>query len=227
MFAGHLGAALAIGRAERRLNVAVLVVAALLLDIALWAFVLVGWERVVIPATFSATHQPEFVFPLSHGLAAGLAWAMAAGLAVFARGGSLDAARGRAAILVAAAVFSHWALDALVHRPELPLIGAGSALVGLGLWNRMTLALAVEAGVLLGGLALFLRGAPWPGARKTGLAALSVVVLVFTAAGMTLAPPPPSATAMASSSLVTLAVVCVLAWWLARSPGSVPPRKDL
>jgi hypothetical protein len=78
MFAGHIGAALAIGRAERRVSVGVFVAAALLLDFH-WLFVLLGWESVAIPAAFANTHQPEFVFPYSHGL---LASAYLVGLAL-------------------------------------------------------------------------------------------------------------------------------------------------
>ena len=48
MFAGHIGAALAIGRAERAVNVGVFVAAALLLDFLLWLFVLLGWESVAV-----------------------------------------------------------------------------------------------------------------------------------------------------------------------------------
>ncbi len=66
MFAGHLGTALAFGRAERGVNVGVFVVAALLLDFLLWLFVLLGWESVTIPADFASKHQAEFVFPYSH-----------------------------------------------------------------------------------------------------------------------------------------------------------------
>ncbi|NML46394.1 hypothetical protein HHL11_21780 [Ramlibacter sp. G-1-2-2] len=63
MFAGHVGAALALGRMERRVNVAWFVLAALLLDVLLWLFVLLGWEAVTIPADFAQRHQPEFHFP--------------------------------------------------------------------------------------------------------------------------------------------------------------------
>jgi uncharacterized membrane protein (UPF0182 family) len=223
VFAGHIGAALAIGRAERRVNVGVFVLAALLLDVALWLFVLLGWERVVIPPSFGTTHQAEFTFPLSHGLVAGIAWSALAGFVVFAARSSLGAARLRAALLLAAAVLSHWLLDALVHRPELPIAGAGSATVGLGLWQRMPLALAVEAIALVAGLALFLSGAALSRARKGWLAALCLLVLAFTIAGMTVAPPPPSAQAMASSSLVTILVVCALAYWLGRPRAATPP----
>ena len=46
MFAGHVGAAMAIGRAERRVNVGVLIFAAVFLDVVLWLLVLLGWESV-------------------------------------------------------------------------------------------------------------------------------------------------------------------------------------
>src|SRR4051812_6666623 len=133
MFAGHVGAAMALARAERRINLGVLVFAALFLDFALWLLVLLGWESVTIPINFSATHQPEFVFPYSHGLLASIGWSAVAGLATFLAYPRLNRAKVRAAVLVAAAVFSHWLLDALVHAPELPILGASSAKIGLGL----------------------------------------------------------------------------------------------
>ncbi len=68
MFAGHIGAGLAIGRADRRINVGVLISAALLLDAVLWLFILLGWESVSIPADFAASYQPHFNFPYSHSL---------------------------------------------------------------------------------------------------------------------------------------------------------------
>lgn len=70
MLAGHIGAALAIGRAERRINLGAIVSAALLLDCALWLFVLLGWESVTIPANFATARQLAFVFPYSHSLLA-------------------------------------------------------------------------------------------------------------------------------------------------------------
>ena len=63
------------------MNVGVFVVAALLLDLVLWLFVLLGWESVTIPANFANTHQPEFVFPYSHGLVASVVWSALAGTA--------------------------------------------------------------------------------------------------------------------------------------------------
>lgn len=218
MFAGHVGAAMAIGRAERRVNLGVLVFAAVLLDFVLWLFVLLGWESVTIPADFNTTHQPEFVFPYSHGLLASVVWSALAGIATFLWYPRLNPAKLRAAALVSAAVFSHWLLDALVHAPELPLAGASSARVGAGLWRTMPMALAVEAFIALVGLALFVSDAGLARAKRFWLSALTLLILVFTVVGMTVAPPPPSPVAMAASSLVTIVVVCALTFWLGRSP---------
>ena len=218
MLAGHIGAALALGRAERRVNIGVLVAAALLLDIILWLLVLVGWESVTIPGNFGSTHQAEYRFPYSHGLAASVVWsaiAAAGAWAAYARFGSV---RARAAMLVAGAVFSHWLLDALVHRPEMPLIGATSRRVGIALWDNMPVALAVEAALVVLGIVLFLRGCALPRGKSVTLAVLSLVILVLTVVGMTLAPPPPSALAMAGSSLATLLAVCAFVAWLGRLP---------
>lgn len=216
MLAGHIGAGLAIGRIERRVNVGVFIAAALLLDFALWLFILFGWEAVNIPADFVRSHQAEFVFPWSHGLLAGAAWSAAAAAATFMGCGNLGEDRLRAAALMAAAVFSHWLLDALVHVPEMPLAGPFSPKVGLGLWQSMPWALALEAAVVVAGLLIFLPGSALARNRKLWLALLTGLTLVFTILGMTVAPAPPSGMAMAGTSLLTLVVVCALAYRFGR-----------
>jgi hypothetical protein len=137
-------------------------------------------------------------------------WSMIAGAMALLCQFRRHAGRARLAGLVVAAAFSHWLLDALVHRPEMPVAGAASARVGL--------ALGVEAALVVAGTALFLRGSGLGRARSSAIGALSAVILVFTVVGMTVAPPPPSATAtaMAASSWVTLAVVCLLFAWLGK-----------
>lgn len=214
MFAGHIGVALAASRIEPRVNVGLFTAASLLLDLLLWLFVLVGWESVAIPADFSLTHQPEFVFPYSHGLVAGVVWSTLAGASCLLLFKSRSGETSRSAFLVAGVAFSHWLLDALVHRPELPVTGAASHLVGLALWNHMPAALAVEAGLLLAGVLVFLPGCGLSRPKKLALAVLNLLVLGFTVVGMTVAPPPPSAAAMAGSSLATIVLVCVLIGWL-------------
>jgi hypothetical protein len=215
MFAGHVGAGLAFGSIDRKVNVGVFVSAALLLDALLWTFVLLGWESVVLPADFERTHQAQYAFPYSHGLTAAIAWSAAAGAACcFGRRRAAGALR--AGLLVGAAVFSHWVLDALVHAPELPVAGAESVKVGMWLWRDMPAALCVETLLLIGGVVLYLRGANLTRLRGSAIALLSLLLLAFTVVGMTIAPAPPSVAAMAASSLVTLTVVCALYLWLGR-----------
>jgi hypothetical protein len=217
MFAGHLGAALAIGHAERRVNPGVLIFAAMLADFVLWMLVLCGIERVTIPSDFAATHQPQFSFPWSHGLIASIGWSVAAAVA-----GCVWAIRGpgdglRIGAWIGLAVLSHWFLDALVHRPELPVAGGESTMIGAGLWNDLRLALGIEAAVVIAGLALYLRGARIGIGRGIGMVALSLTALAVTALGMTIAPPPPSAAAMALTSLAAIVAVTAAGAWLGRN----------
>lgn len=216
MFAGHIGTALAIGSVERRVNVGVFVAAALLLDLVLWLLVLLGWESVTIPANFTNTHQPDFVFPYSHSLLAGALWSVLAGAAGYFFYAPGQPEKRRAALLVAGAVVSHWLLDALVHQPEMSLAGAASPMLGFALWHNMPVALLVEAALVVVGLYLFIPASGWSRGRSIALIVLSLVLLAFTVAGMTIAPAPPSALAMAGSSLGTVAAVCVLFCWLGR-----------
>lgn len=218
MFAGHVGVALAVGRAERRVNVGAFVAAALLLDFVLWLLVLLGLESVAVPANFESTHQPEFVFPYSHGLLASVLWSAIAGAAALLVCSARPALKWRVTVLVALAVFSHWLLDALVHRPEMPLTDDASPVVGLALWNNMPIALGIEATIVAVGLCLFVPGSGLSRRRSITLTVLTLVVLAFTVAGMTIAPRPPSALAVAASSLAILGVVCALFCWLARHP---------
>jgi hypothetical protein len=225
MFAGHIGAALAIGRAEREVNVGVFIAAALLLDLLLWLFVLLGLESVIIPADFVDTHQPRFVFPYSHGLLASVVWSAVAGVLGLAFYSHLKQ-RWWAATLIAVAVLSHWLLDALVHQPELPLAGSSSHAVGMGLWRHMPVALTLEAAIVAVGLCLFVPGSRIARGKSLTLIALNLVVMAFTAVGMTVSPAPPSAVAMAGSSLATLMGICLLSWWLGRGPSS-PNHRSL
>jgi len=213
MFAGHVGAGLAISRADRSMNPGVLVFAAMLTDFLLWSFVLLGWESVSIPADYAASHQMHFTFPYSHSMAASVALSLTATAIAYLWYRAPGRGNMRPAVLVGAAVLSHWLLDALVHVPEIPLAGGTSHKVGLGLWQHMALALGIESLVLLAGLWMYLAGAPTSGGRKWGMGILGLFVLGSTVAGMTVAPAPPSVATVAVSSLITIVVVTALASW--------------
>ena len=160
------------------------------------------------------------MFPFSHGLLAAVGWSRLGAIAAWLCCSS--ELRSRAAALVGIAVFSQGLLDALVHRPELPLAGSDSAAVRLALWDHMPLAIVVEAAIVVLGLWwLFLPGSGLSRRKAGAIGVLTLLILVSTVVGMTLAPPP-SALAMAGSSLLTLALVCSLFAGLGRLPRRAP-----
>jgi len=216
MFVGHLGAGLAAKRLAPRLNLGVLFLAAMWLDALLWIFVLMGLEEVHIPPNFKEVHYLTFTFPYSHGLAASLAWSATA-LAVASALGS-SAAVG---LVIAATVFSHFVLDALVHVVGLPVLGPSSYRLGLGLWRHTGLELALEC--LIGGLGWWLYVRSPRSARglaRWGLAGIVGLCGLLTVMGGLATEPPPSAHAMAAASLATIVILSCLAWWLDRCRAS-------
>lgn len=59
--------------------------------------------------------------------------------------------------VIAALVFSHWLLDLVVHRPDLPLYPQSSQLFGFGFWNYPIAAFILEIGLLFLGLFYWVR----------------------------------------------------------------------
>src|SRR5918994_1042381 len=144
MFVGHYGVSFAAKRADASIPLWVLFIAVQLLDV-IWApLVLLGIERVrIVPGITASNPLDLYYMPYTHSLVAAVLWSAAAyGLYWLWRGPAA-----RAATLVSFAVFSHWILDFLVHRPDLPLYD-DTAKVGLGLWNRPTLAFGLESALL-------------------------------------------------------------------------------
>ena len=138
MFAGHVGAGLVFARMERRVNAGAFIAAALLLDIILWSL---RAPRArggrLLRGSRARRTSPSSRSRSRTGCSPSLMWSVVAGGLLFAASARLGAGspaaarvRTRAAWLAGAAVFSHWLLDALVHRPELPV--AGSLRAGLG-----------------------------------------------------------------------------------------------
>ncbi len=215
MFIGHYGVALALKRAEPKVSLGTLFFAAQFVDVLWGTFIFLGWERARIePGITEATPINFLAFPLSHSLIAAFAWA-AVVAAVYYSWPTRDTARHRTAtLMVGAAVASHWFLDAIVHRNDLPLVGDASAKIGLGLWDNIPATVAVESVVLLIGLGLYLsisvkRRRP----RKGRVAVLTVVLLALGAANL-LAPVPSSMNTVATTALIVLLGLTGLAAWV-------------
>jgi hypothetical protein len=207
MFVGHYGVSFAAKRVEPSIPLWVLFLAVQFLDV-LWApFVLVGIEKVRIVPGFTASNPFDLYYmPYTHSLVGALLWSCAGGLfyQVVAR-----PSRRRTSMVIALAVFSHWVLDVIVHRPDLPLYD-NSAKVGLGLWNAPALAFGLEATLLLGGMWLCFRGqfARVPGTLVFGVLMFAVQAYVF------FGPPPTSDRAFAWTALIAYAAFATVIWWL-------------
>jgi hypothetical protein len=112
--------------------------------------------------------------PYTHSLVAALLWSSGA-FAVYWLTRRPDGTT--AALVVAAAVFSHWVLDFVVHRPDLPVYD-DAVKVGLGLWNLPALGFGLEATLLLGGMWLYFRSG---GARRAATIVFCLFMLAIQA----------------------------------------------
>jgi LexA-binding, inner membrane-associated putative hydrolase len=218
MFSGHFGLALASKRAAPRVSLATLILAAQWLD-TLWPILLLlGVEHVRIdPGNTKLTPLDFYDYPWSHSAVMAAGWGVAFGAVHFVFKRSA-----RAAVLLGGLVFSHWVLDFLTHRPDLPLWPGGPK-VGLGLWNAPAVELVLEAAIYLTGVAVYLR-ATRPRDRVGRYAAWAFAVFmplmhVAAAAG----PPPPSINALAWMSTVLPWPLLLWTRWFDRHREAGPP----
>ena len=217
MFLGHCGVALALKRAEPKLSLGTLFVAVQLADLLWGFFLLVGWEQARIVPGHTAITPLEFLnYPISHSLVGALAWSFVAA-ALYYSWPTRDTSRHwQAAAMVGLAVFSHYPLDVLVHIPDLPLSGSGSARLGLGLWNNPVATLIAEALVFGIGLTIYVtRGSKRHPVRLQRLLVV-VLLLVGTYVASLLGPVPSSMTVVAVSDIVFLLMIAALAAWADR-----------
>ena len=209
MFVGHYSVSLAGKKVASAVPLAVLFLAVQLLDIGWSILVLLGIEKVRIVPGITATNPLDLYYmPYTHSLIAALLWAGAAWLLYRWLKRRSSAREGA---VVAGAVFSHWVLDFIVHRPDLPLYG-NSVKVGLGLWNHAAIALALEAALLFGGLAWYLRASRRRGRGFWIFALIMVAIQVYVFFG----PPPTSPKAAAVTALIAYVAFAAVAGRLDR-----------
>ncbi|HUF36431.1 MAG TPA: hypothetical protein VMN37_10805 [Gemmatimonadales bacterium] len=225
MFLGHFGVALALKRAEPKLSLGTLFVAAQLTDLLWGAFLLLGWERVRIDPGYTAVTPLQFTYyPITHSLVGALAWSLVAA-AVYYSWPTRDTSRHwQASAIVAVAVLAHFPLDVLVHVPDLTLAGGDTTRLGLGLWRSMGATLAAELLVLGAGVAVYVafrsRRHPVRAGRLAGLVAVLLVIYLASLLG----PPPPSVTAIGVADIVGLLALAAMAAWADHRAPAGPAR---
>ena len=211
MFIGHFAVAFAAKRAAPRTSIGTMFVAAQLADLFWPIFLLLGWEQVRITRNANPFLTLDFTsYPWSHSLAMGVAWGVAFGALYFA-----VTRYSRGAIVVALLVPSHWMLDLIVHRPDLPLYPGGAARVGFGLWNNPLATVVVEGIIFVIGVAIYVRSTqPRDRAGRYGLWALAAFLVVLYVVSLT-SPPPPNVTALAWAALIGWPLT-LWPWWVNR-----------
>jgi hypothetical protein len=154
---------------------------------------LLGLETVVIVAGITRVTPFDFVsYPISHSLLTAVGWGSS-----FAIVYALVTRYRTGAIVAGTLVVSHWILDAVMHRPDLPLYPGGEVRVGLGVWNSLAGTLAVELSLFAVGVWLYLRSTlASDRAGSIGLWAL-IGFLLVAYVGSLFGEPPPSASAVA------------------------------
>ena len=196
MFIGHHAVAFAAKPIAPRVSLGTLFAATIFLDLLWPIFLLLGIEHVrVAPGNTAFTPLDFYDYPWTHSLLAVLGWSIAAAIVY-----RLVRKSTRDAVIVGAAVLSHWVVDFIAHRPDLPLWPGGPK-VGLGLWNSVSATIAVEVAIFIAGLALYLRATRARDRIGTvALASLVVFLGIIYVLNLT-SPPPPDAKSIAIAGL--------------------------
>jgi LexA-binding, inner membrane-associated putative hydrolase len=189
MFLGHHAAGFAAKTFAPRVSLGTLFAAAMLLDLVWPLLLIAGVEHVRIdPGNTAFTPLDFYDYPITHSLLMVLGWS--ALFAILYR--VVRKAPWRDAIVLGIVVLSHWVLDFITHRPDLPLWPSGP-MAGLGLWSSVAGTVIVEAALFLIALRMYLRATR--AIDRTGtiaLWALVVFVALIYVANIT-SPPPPDA----------------------------------
>jgi len=218
MFIGHYGPSFACKAWKPVVPLWVLFVAVQLVDIVWAVLVLLGIEKVRIVPGITATNPFDLYYmPFTHSLPGAIFWAVGAAAVYRA---VAPAQKWTAAVIVGGAVFSHWVLDLVVHRPDLPLYDDAYK-VGFGLWNYPAIAFLLEIALLFGGIAFYLRVTePIDVIGRYGMTVLGLFAVALQAY-VFFGPPPVSDTAFALTALVLYFAFAVLVYWLEGKRSSI------
>ncbi|MEO5494734.1 MAG: hypothetical protein ABIR08_12010 [Sphingomonas sp.] len=216
MFIGHYAPAFIAAASRKSPRLGALFVAAQLVDIAFFSFLIFGVEHMRLTPNATVMNAMDlYDMPWTHSLIGAIGWGAAFAVAI-----KLIRGTWTAGAIGGAVVVSHWLIDLLVHRPDLTLAGSPPAL-GLGLWNQPWIEVPLELAFAFGGLAYFVRRTEAATAvGKWSPWVLAIGMAVFQAVNW-LAPQPeavtPAPPATGWLGLFAYGVLAALAWWVART----------
>jgi hypothetical protein len=215
LFVGHYGPSFA-GKAldkDNRIPLWLLFLAVQFVDVLWGIFVLLGIEKVrIVPGITASSPLDLYYMPYTHSLVGALGWSLLAFLGCQL----VPSVRGRrSGLIVGAAVFSHWMLDLIVHRPDLALYDSVFKM-GFGLWNYRVPAFILEMAVLFGGAAMYINTVT----RKAKVIVYVVLLAVLQFAATFFLPAPASDRAEALTALFFYFLLAAIAWWVEKGQGS-------
>lgn len=206
MFIGHYALGLTCKKVSKSPSLAVMFIAVQWLDLIWPIFVLLGLETFQIePGNTKVTPLNFIAYPYSHSLLMSVVWGLLLGVVYF-----LFTRNKQGSLLLGGLVVSHWVLDFITHRPDLPITPFSDLKVGLGLWNFPLLEATVEFGMFIVGAYVYFKSATPK--RKIAYWTLIGFFLVIHTMNL-LGPPPPSINAVAWSANL-MWVFVLWAWWI-------------
>ena len=207
MFLGHFGVAFAAKKAAPKSSLGVLVFAAQFADLLWPILLLLGIEKVsIVPGLLPASPFDFTSYPISHSLVTQLGWGALLALIYFAV--KRDS---RSAMLVGGLVPTHWVLDFIAHRPDMPIYPGGPK-YGLGMWNSVPVTISVEYVLFAAGVALYLGATRTKDATGKWAFWSLVILLGVVYPGALFGPPPPNVHALAWSAIAIWLTVPWAAW---------------
>jgi len=225
MFIGHYAVAFAAKKAAPKVSLGTLFLATQFLDLLWPIFLLLGLEHVrIAPGNTAFTPLDFYDYPISHSLLTVAGWSAAFGLVYYAlRRYAVGA------WVLGLGVLSHWILDLITHRPDLPLAPGTQTFWGLGLWQSVAATVLVESALFTAAVALYARTTR-PRDRIGSYAFWGLVifcVLGYAGNVMGRESPPPDANALAVFGL-TQWLILPWTYWIDRhrrlATDTAPPK---
>ena len=193
MFLGHYGVGFGAKGLAKEVSLGTLFLAAQFPDLLWSTLLLAGVETVRIEPGITKVTPLDFVsYPISHSLLMAGAWILLVGGTYWLLKKSI-----KSALVLGLCVASHWILDLIGHRPDLPLYPGRSPRWGLGLWNYPAGTVLFEGLLFAIGIVVYLRVTR--ARNRAGLVGFWALVafLVLIYVGNVFGPPPPSSVAIA------------------------------
>ena len=210
MFVGHLAIGFTVKRLEPKLSLGTLMLAVVLADLLVFPLMITRVESFhQVPGV--TTNRMLGDIPYSHSLLTDSVWA-----AMFAGAYFLRRRDPRGAWALFVAVLSHWLLDFVSHRPDMPLAPGTNARFGLGLWNSIPLTLAIEGGFWLVAAILYIRVSHAKGRAGVFGFWLGIALLTLAWYGNITTGIDPNPVRAGVSGLIFFSLMVAWAYWMNR-----------